>query len=120
MSHAVLQCPPISPPLPPNRDRRRGGRAGGGGRVPSGPGQPPERTGLRPTWWWPFSLLHIRPRVPCWALVVQNQRSQVPELKEVLGSLGVRGEAIGKYTAQGWKCSNGGVSRSHRDPGEGG
>ena len=35
MSHAVLQCPPISPPLPPNRDRRRGGRAGVGGGCPA-------------------------------------------------------------------------------------
>lgn len=114
MSHAVLPCPPIS--FPPRQEACGGGVGWGAQRARSAP----ERTGLSPTWWWPFSLLHIRPHVPCWALVVQNQRSQVPELKELRGSLGVREEALGKYTSQGWRCSNGGASRSHGDPGGGG
>ena len=85
----------------------------------SGPGQPLRGQGSVPLGGG-VSLLHIRPRVPCWAPVEQNQRSQVAELKELLGALGVRREATGKYTSQGWKCSNGGVSRSHGDPGAGG
>lgn len=67
--------------------------------MPRGPGQPLEGQGLSPTWWYAFSLLHIRPHVRgLWLYKIREARFY--RLKELRGSLRVREEALGKYTSK--------------------